>query len=131
MTVTNDPYYYDDPDWVDPDEEEDGVKIYLAGPMTGLPEWNFPAFLEAADKLRSAGHEVMSPAEHDLQGGFDPTGDGHDFNLRVAFRWDLDQVQSVDAIVVLPGWTRSKGARAEIAVADVIGTPIYDLAELI
>jgi hypothetical protein len=107
------------------------VRVYLAGPMRGYPGFNFAAFLEAADELRAAGHEVLSPAEHDLSGGFDPTGSGKSFDLRAAFRWDLEQVQSVEMVVVLPGWEKSKGASAEVAVAEVIGTPVYTLENLL
>ena len=99
--------------------------------MREIPEFNFPAFLEAADELRAAGHEVVSPAEHDLSGGFDPTGSDENFDLCAAFRWDLEQVQSVEMVVVLPGWEKSKGASTEVAVAEVIGTPVYTLENLL
>lgn len=48
------------------------MKLYLGGPMTGYPEFNFPAFHAAAAVLRADGHEVWSPAEFDLTEGFDP-----------------------------------------------------------
>lgn len=36
---------------------------YLAGPMTGLPDLNFPTFHARAAELRALGHEVVNPAE--------------------------------------------------------------------
>ena len=48
-------------------------RIYLAGPMSGIAEFNFPAFNEAAANLRAQGHTVFSPAERDIErhGGVD------------------------------------------------------------
>lgn len=104
------------------------ARVYLAGPMRGYPQFNFPAFTDAVWRLREAGYEVISPAEHDLEQGFFPfamTGDEDlselGFDLRVAFGWDLMQVTKADAICVLPGWEKSKGARAEVAAAAAIG----------
>lgn len=45
------------------------MKLYIAGPMRGYDNYNFPAFWHAATKLRYAGHEVMSPAEIDIVKG--------------------------------------------------------------
>lgn len=39
------------------------MRVYIAGPMTGLPEYNFPAFHAAAKAWRDAGWEVLNPAE--------------------------------------------------------------------
>lgn len=102
--------------------------VYLAGPMRGIPEFNFPAFASAAHHWRSAGVAVVSPAEHDLGTGFDPTGlTGDedlaelDFDLTATLLWDLEQVAKADVIVLLPGWEQSSGVRAELATAAALG----------
>lgn len=38
------------------------TKIYIAGPMTGIPDYNRPAFNEYAAKLVEQGHTVLNPA---------------------------------------------------------------------
>jgi hypothetical protein len=110
------------------------MKIYVAGPMRGIPEFNFPAFHAAAAKLRAEGHEVFNPAERDNERhGQDiskgnATGDEalaaaqHGFNLRVALGDDLAWIcATADAIALLPGWENSKGAKAERATAEALG----------
>jgi hypothetical protein len=42
------------------------TRAYIAGPMTGLPEFNFPAFHAAAASLRARGFEVENPAQRPL-----------------------------------------------------------------
>ncbi len=95
------------------------MKVYLAGPMTGIPEFNFPAFIEAAKQLRDMGLDVISPAEMDLDAGFKPsaTGDDQDPQEYAAFlARDIQRIadENIDGIVVLPGWERSGGARTEV-----------------
>ncbi len=104
------------------------MRVYIAGPMRGLPEFGFPAFDEAAAALSAAGHQVVSPAQHDRDNGFDPTGmngredlTDHGFDLRDALTWDLAQVTQAQAVMLLPGWRHSSGARAEIATAAAVG----------
>ena len=41
-------------------------RIYLSGPMSGLPELNFPAFHAEAARLRALGFEVVNPADFPL-----------------------------------------------------------------
>lgn len=77
------------------------MRIYLAGPMRGYAEFNFPAFHAAAARLREQGHTVFNPAERDIERhGADiskgnDTGDeqmaakAHGFDLRVALGEDL------------------------------------------
>jgi hypothetical protein len=111
------------------------VKIYVAGPMRGYPEFNFPAFNEATAKLRAEGHDVFNPAERDIErhGGVDiskgnEAGDEriaaemHGFSLREALAEDMAYIcREADAIYMLPGWQQSKGASAEYATARALG----------
>ena len=108
------------------------VKLYLSGPMSGLPQCNFPAFHAATQELRDSGFEVWSPAERDtIEDGFDPLrGDARPAQLTYAhfMKRDLPAVCDSDAVAVLPGWERSKGACLEVHVAREIGIPVVDAA---
>ena len=101
------------------------MKIYIAGPMTGLPAYNFPAFHAAAKAWREAGWEVENPAEHDEKlDGFNAAKDTakpHEHYMRR----DLPIVCSCDAVALLPGWERSKGVKNELAVARMCGLEFY------
>lgn len=100
-------------------------RVYLAGPMRGYDQFNFPAFHEATKVLRKAGFDVLSPAEHDEDNGFDPSLNSLEgFNMEEAFRWDVECVLSCECVVVLPGWEKSSGASLEVAIARAIGTPV-------
>lgn len=102
------------------------MKLYLAGPMRGIPDYNFPAFHAAAARLRAKGHEVWSPAERDEQDdGFNPSTDEAK-PLRYYMLYDLPAVLRSDAVAVLPGWERSTGAQLEIHVARVCGIPVLN-----
>ena len=39
------------------------MRIYISGPMTGLPDYNYPAFHAAAQRLTDGGHEPVSPTQ--------------------------------------------------------------------
>lgn len=110
------------------------MKVYLAGPMSGIPEFNFPAFETAAYTLRKQGYSVFNPAEADQKRhGQDfaknnPTGSqelaakDHGFSLREALAIDTAFIcNEAEAIALLPGWENSKGARAEWALAQALG----------
>jgi len=106
------------------------MKLYLAGPMTGFPRWNFDAFEAGAERLRLAGFEVVSPAELDLADGFDPDAPAHLFtrdDLLRALRRDFELVLQSDGVALLDDWTRSKGATAEQAVARAAGIPAHHI----
>lgn len=108
------------------------MKLYLAGPMRGYPEFNFPAFHAAAAWLRAQGHQVFSPAENDLKRegeGFDKrNAEGNvdkamkgGFSLRTALAEDLEFIcREAEGIALLPGWEASSGATAEHATSKAL-----------
>lgn len=90
------------------------MKIYISGPMSGLPELNFPAFNEAAKQLRALGHEVANPAEKQEEGN--PGMQWIDL-----MRLDIKMLMDCDAVAALPGWGDSRGARIEVELATALG----------
>ena len=96
---------------------------YLAGPMTGYPEFNYPAFTAAAENLRAQGMTVVSP--HELHDG-DTTQHWTHY-----LRRDLHALLDCDALVLLPGWEKSRGATLEAAIAESLEMPRHTIGELI
>lgn len=93
-------------------------RIYVAGPMTGLPELNYPAFHDATARLRDKGWHVENPAEN-----HDPHVDAS-CHWTAYMRMGLSQVATCHAIYLLPGWQQSKGASLEYMVAQQLGLQI-------
>lgn len=106
------------------------TRLYIAGPMTGRPRWNFDAFAAAARALRAAGYEVTSPHEADLERGFDPDAPVEEFtreHLLKALERDAIMVLRADGVALLDGWADSKGATAEAALAVAAGIRVRHL----
>lgn len=110
------------------------TKIYIAGPMTGYKDWNFPAFFEAEEQLLKLGYEVINPAHNDgptielaLESAGSPERPNHTWAYYM--KRDLPHVLEVDMLCVLPGWQKSKGASLEVAVSKAIGLPLMILKD--
>lgn len=84
------------------------MKIYIAGPMSGLPEHNLPAFAQAAIDLDSAGYHAVNPGERGAIDGW---------SWSDYLRADIPLLLKCDAVALLPGWENSKGARLEFTIA--------------
>ena len=96
------------------------MKLYIAGPMTGMADFNYAAFLVAAEKLRDTGYDVECPAEHDLP-------DGTDWTAYV--RHGIKRLLDCDAVATLPAWEHSKGARLEVLIAERLGMRVAPVVE--
>ena len=97
-------------------ESDAPVRCYVAGPMTGYPDLNFPLFHAAAAQLRTQGHHVVNPAEINI----DPAAEWLD-----CMRADIKQLVDCNAILMLPGWEKSKGASLEFIVATTLGMDVF------
>lgn len=104
------------------------MKIYLAGPMSGHPNFNFPVFDHYKAHLERTGHDVVSPADLDRETGFDGTDAtlvNDDFKRR-AIQRDIQALSECEAIALMPGWEHSKGVAVELAAARFLGLKTLD-----
>ena len=99
------------------------MKVYISGPMTGLPEFNYPKFDTTAEMLRSKGYDVRNPADYGRSIGIE------NFAPRLAFKQYAEWICDADAIWMLPGWEKSVGARAEHALAVAVGCRVIYIDE--
>lgn len=95
------------------------MKLYLSGPITGMPNDNRIAFQTAADKLRKQGHEVFSPIEHDV-----PEASTVQAAWTLALCRDIVEVATADGIAVLELFHQSKGAMLECHTALGLKKPV-------
>lgn len=94
------------------------TRIYIAGPMSGLPELNYPAFNAKAAELRAMGYHVENPAENPPP---------HCNSWLGYMRLALVQIARCDAVVMMPGWEKSRGARIEHQLAVGLGLEIIGI----
>ncbi len=110
-------------------------RIYLAGPMTGWPSLNFPAFDKAQFYLEKQGFEVVSPAAMDREAGVDETKYVTSKTIssiwHEAMRRDIVALLTVDAVALLPEWQKSAGANVELTVARALGLRVLEFSCLL
>lgn len=90
-------------------------RLYLAGPMTGFTDFNYPAFHAEAARLRALGYHVESPAENEAP----PCG-----TWEAYLRTGLRQMLTCDCVALMPGWADSKGATLERSVGLQVGLSV-------
>jgi nucleoside 2-deoxyribosyltransferase len=97
------------------------MKVYLSGPMSGIEDFNFPAFEKEAKRLRAANIEVVSP---------------HEVNPDTTMTWeqclraDIKALCDCDTLVLMDGWESSKGANLELHIAHRLGMTVVQARDL-
>ena len=92
--------------------------VYIAGPMTGYIDFNYPAFDHASRVWADKGWAVLNPADHFLR--------DQRLDMPVYMRGAIHAVLQADALALLPGWENSPGATMEVILAHRLGLEIYD-----
>ena len=93
--------------------------IYLAGRMTGVPDYNYSEFISTAEMLRAITgahvvHTANAPRRDTLE-------------HRHYMEWARVWLNLCDAVAVLPDWEESAGTRQEIEMATAMKLPIFYL----
>jgi hypothetical protein len=91
------------------------VILYIAGPMSHYPEFNYPAFCQARAELQELGYQTLCPTDN--------TADSWDNYMRAS----IAQVIAAEGIAVLPGWELSAGACLEVKIAQTLRMPVLTL----
>lgn len=110
--------------------------FYLCGGMTGIPQFNFPAFDAAAAKTRGWGMNICNPAELENEREraecmANETGENEGDEWENCLQRDLPIVwdKNCVGVICIDGWEHSQGARLETYVANAMGKPLYKLLD--
>ena len=99
---------------------------YIAGPVTGLPDRNRPAF-EAAratvERILGADSRVTIPHDFVKESDAETTA----MVLCVVAICDMVKLGLSPVVVLLPNWRESAGSLVEVALARKLGVPVCEL----
>lgn len=98
------------------------MKLYLAGPMTGYPDLNFPLFHAETARLRGLGFDIVNPAELNA---------GSNGDWLACMRVDIKHAVDCDGVALLPGWEQSRGAPIEHNLIRDLGLRVFHARHLI
>jgi hypothetical protein len=93
-------------------------KVYISGPMTGRPDFNYPAFYKAEEHAKSVGCVPLNPARN--------FGGRTDLPREVYLRKDVEMLLQANEVWVLPGWQEGEGSKLEVAIAQALKIPVVE-----
>ena len=108
---------------------------YIAGPMKGRDKLNKPAFRAAEYYVASLGYRTVIPHDIAVRDHPGPCPDGYDAAQSDHSGWcylrsDIAVMAACDVVVLLAGWTDSKGASIEHEIATRLEIPCFPLEQL-
>lgn len=110
------------------------TKVFICGPMTGLPDFNYPSFHKAGECLQESGFEIRSGAHYKSFNGeiepAKPPSPDKAKSQEYYMRQSISKLVGCDLIYLLDGWADSEGARLEVKIAKAIGLKTLDLRPL-
>lgn len=105
--------------------------FYIAGPMDGYPQRNYPAFHKAGEELKKNDIEVLSPAHDEFGRPLKPPHPDeehlwkeHLHLWQEQLRESLKKLLLCDGVYMLKGWETSPGAGLEYRTALTLGMTI-------
>jgi hypothetical protein len=87
------------------------IKVYIAGPITGLPNNNIEEFRIVEQLLKAKGYETIVP--HDLFDGIDTSNFTHQNYMDIC----IPAAKTANCLCFLENWQQSKGSLMEMQVA--------------
>ncbi len=91
------------------------MKMYISGPISGIPDLNRAAFDSAEKTLRWLGHETVNPLKIN----------NPEDTWEQCMRRDIAALRECEGIYMLKGWEKSEGAWIERHIGSWMGIPIY------
>lgn len=106
-------------------------KIYISGPISGMPAGNIQAFMDAEKKIKDFGDVPVNPIligiEAESHPGFDDMNQSDQWEIYM--RYDIRELMLCDCAVFLPGWKASHGAMVEYALCQEVGIETLEIAQ--